>query len=290
MSDEQIIFITGSTDGLGRRVAERLSKPGTHIILHGRDRKRATDVASVIVEAGGTSSFFQADFASLTEVDQLARAVASAHPHLDALVNNAGIADFHGPRRESRDGIELTFAVNYLAPFLLTNLLTPALGILRPSRIVNVAAAGQVPIYFDDVMLERHYDGRTACAQSKLANVMHAFDLAHDLDASRITVNALHPATFMDTGMVRATGLAPVSTVDDGAEAVLALLNRSEIRGRSGYYFEGQREARANKQAYDPDARRKLRKLSFALIDKAMGVPLADNAPSQDHGSANDVG
>jgi NAD(P)-dependent dehydrogenase (short-subunit alcohol dehydrogenase family) len=104
LTDERIIFITGSTDGLGRRIAERLSQPGAHLVLHGRDRNRGQDVAASIIEAGGTASFFQADLSSLTEVRRLAEAVAAAHPHLDVLVNNAGIADFHGRAEKAETG------------------------------------------------------------------------------------------------------------------------------------------------------------------------------------------
>ncbi|OED00735.1 SDR family NAD(P)-dependent oxidoreductase [Rhizobium sp. YK2] len=290
MAHEQIIFITGSTDGLGRRIAERLSQPGTHILLHGRDRNRGQEVAASILEAGGTASFFQADFSSLAEVHRLATAVIAAHLHLDALVNNAGIADFHGPRRESGDGFELNFAVNYLAPFLLTHLLKPILGIERPSRIVNVAAAGQVPIDFDNVMLTRDYDGRRACAQSKLANIMHAFDLAQELDPSRVTANALHPATFMDTAMVRATGFTPVNSINTGADAVLALLTRPDLGGKSGLYFDGQREAKANEQAYDAHARRQLQDLSFNLLRKALAPSFSGMAPSLNNGRSRNAG
>ncbi|WP_407932807.1 SDR family NAD(P)-dependent oxidoreductase [Brucella pseudogrignonensis] len=237
-----------------------------HIVLHGRDVGRGETVQASIIKAGGSASFHRADYASLADVRALAETVIRAHPHLDALVNNAGIADFHGPRQESRDAIELNFAVNYLAPFLLTHLLKPILGVERPSRIVNVAAAGQVQIDFDNVMLQREYDGRRACAQSKLANIMHAFDLAQELDPSRVTANAVHPATFMDTAMVRATGIAPINTVNTGADAVLAMLTRTDLGQRSGLYFDGQRGARAHAQTYDVEARKRLRALSEGLI------------------------
>ncbi|WP_414833125.1 SDR family NAD(P)-dependent oxidoreductase [Afifella sp. YEN Y35] len=295
MPKQRIIFITGSTDGLGRRVAERLTTSGVHIVLHGRDVDRGQAVAASIAKGGGSASFHRADYASLSDVVALADAVTRTHAHLDALVNNAGIADFHGPRRESRDGIELNFAVNYLAPFLLTHLLKPILGVERPSRIINVAAAGQMPIDFDNVMLERNYDGRRACAQSKLANIMHAFDLARELDPARVTANALHPATFMDTGMVRATGIRPVNSVETGADAILALLMRPDLAGTSGLYFDGQQDARANPQAYDTDARRRLRTLSIGLIEKALGSSLNEiarpqNPRPQNQGSARDSG
>ncbi len=154
MSKSATILITGSTDGLGKRVAEKLARSGFHLLIHGRDAARGKALANWIKDAGGTATFYQADFSSLAGVRQLAAAVTGDHEHLDVLVNNAGIADFNGPRQESADGFELNFAVNYLAPALLTRLLLPIMGGSRPSRIVNVSAAGQMPIDFDDVMLD----------------------------------------------------------------------------------------------------------------------------------------
>jgi NAD(P)-dependent dehydrogenase (short-subunit alcohol dehydrogenase family) len=162
MDGRRTILITGSTDGLGRRVAERLAAPDTLLLVHGRDAARGHAVVAAIEAAGGSAVFHQADFADLDAVRRMAEAIAKDHPQIDVLINNAGIALTRGQRQLSADGHELTFAVNYLAPFLLTRMLLPCLVRTRPSRIVNVASAGQAPIDFDDVMLERGYEGMRA--------------------------------------------------------------------------------------------------------------------------------
>jgi NAD(P)-dependent dehydrogenase (short-subunit alcohol dehydrogenase family) len=170
-----------------------------------------------------------------------------------------------GERRESADGFELRFAVNYLAGFLLAHLLLPLLKAAAPSRIVNVASLGQHPIDFDDVMITRNYSGSRAYAQSKLAQIMFTIDLAAELKESGVTVNALHPATYMNTTMVREGGVAPISTVEQGGEAILRLIEADDVAGRSGLFFNGLHEARANPQAYDEAARERLRALSRKL-------------------------
>lgn len=159
----------------------------------------------------------------------------------------------------------MRFAVNYLAGFLLTRLLLPMVVASAPGRIVNVASAGQYPIDFDDPMLTTSYDGTRAYAQSKLAQIMFTIDLARELGGSGVTVNALHPATYMDTTMVRASGVTPVSTVEEGADAILNLAVSPALEGQSGRYFDRKRQSRANAQVYDEEARDKLRQLSLQL-------------------------
>jgi NAD(P)-dependent dehydrogenase (short-subunit alcohol dehydrogenase family) len=136
---------------------------------------------------------------------------------------------------------------------------------LAPARIVNVASAGQQPIDFSDVMLTRGYSGTRAYCQSKLAQILFTVDLANLLEGSGITVNALHPATYMNTTMVRLAGVTPWSTVEQGADAILNLAVSPALEGRSGLYFNGLRDTRADAQAYDPEARKRLRALSLQL-------------------------
>jgi NAD(P)-dependent dehydrogenase (short-subunit alcohol dehydrogenase family) len=264
---ERNALVTGATDGVGRLVAARLATDGWRVLVHGRNRERGEGLVREIEQRGGSAAFLAADLASLDQVRGLAAAVTDATDRLDLLINNAGIGtvgDAPG-RQTSADGHELRFAVNYLAGFLLTRLLLPLLKASTPSRIVNVSSAGQQAIDFSDVMLTRHYSGVTAYCQSKLAQILFTIDLARELAGSGVTVNALHPSTYMNTTMVRQSGTTPVSRVEDGAEAILNLAVGAAVEGRSGLYFNVLREARANGQAYDAAAQARLRTFSLEL-------------------------
>lgn len=262
------VLITGSTDGVGRYVATRLACEGAKVLIHGRDAARAKAVIDEIVKAGHMApTFYQADLSSMAGTRELAAAVTRDHQRLDVFVSNAGIgSQSDGPhRQESRDGHELRFAVNYLSGFLLARLLLPLLKAAAPSRIVNVASLGQHPIDFDDVMITKGYSGSRAYAQSKLSQIMFTIDLAAELKDAGITVNSLHPATYMNTTMVRAGGITPMSTVEQGGAAILHLVQGDDVAGKSGLFFNGLNEARSNPQAYDADARSRLRALSLEL-------------------------
>jgi NAD(P)-dependent dehydrogenase (short-subunit alcohol dehydrogenase family) len=247
------VLITGATDGLGRGLAAELARRGQDVVVHGRSRERVDAVAREVGAAGA----HVAEFARLADV----RALAGAVDGVDVLVNNAGVISRE--RRLSEDGIELTFQVNHLAGFLLT-LLT------LPPRTVNVASAGQRAPDFGDLMLERGYEGYRAYAQSKLAQIMFTFELAER--RPDLVVNALHPATLMDTKMVRETFGSSSSTVSEGVEATAALVERDDVTGR---YFDRLREARAGPIAYDADARRRLWDISAELTS---APPLAPRA------------
>src|SRR5580658_10386361 len=253
--DGKIALVTGSTDGVGRRVAIRLADAGAHVLIHGRDRTRAERVVADIKETGGRADCLIADLASLAEVRQLAEVAQQNNDRLDILINNAGIGTAGVARETSADGHELRFAVNYLAGFLLSYLLLPLLQGSAPSLIVNVSSAGQQAIDFDDVMLTRGYSGARAYMQSKLAQILFTVDLAKRLEGTGVTVNCLHPASYMATTMVREAGVTPWSTVEQGARAILNLAISPALEGRSGLYFDGLEETRANAQAYDPKAR-----------------------------------
>src|SRR5882724_5827788 len=235
------VLITGSTDGVGRYVATQLAGQGAKVLIHGRDAARANAVIDDIKRAGGMAPvFYQADLSSLAETRQLAERVLAGHDRLDVFVSNAGIGSQNeGPQRQvSRDGHELRFAVNYLAGFLLARLLLPRLKASAPSRIVNVASLGQHPVDFDDVMISKNYSGSRAYSQSKLSQIMFTIDLADELGGG-VTVNSLHPATYMNTTMVRAGGITPVSTVEQGGEAILHLVSGDDVAGKSGLFFNG---------------------------------------------------
>jgi NAD(P)-dependent dehydrogenase (short-subunit alcohol dehydrogenase family) len=262
------VLITGSTDGVGRYVAARLAAEGAKVLIHGRDAKRAEALIDEIKQSGhAPPAFYQADLASLAEARRLADAVTADHKRLDVFISNAGIGSQNGGalRQESADGYELRFAVNYLAGFLLAYRLLPLIKAAAPSRIVNVASLGQHPIDFDDVMIAKNYSGSRAYAQSKLSQIMFTIDLADELKGSGVTVNALHPATYMNTTMVRAGGITPISTVEQGGAAILHLVSGDDVAGKSGLFFNGMNEAKAHPQAYDAAARKRLRALSLEL-------------------------
>ena len=273
---EPIVLITGATDGVGKVVAARLAASNARVLVHGPSEEKGADTLRDIRREAGHSrlEYYRADFASLDEVRRLAHDVTAAHDRLNLLINNAGIG--FGPpgaeRETSRDGHELRFAVNYLAPFLLTHLLLATLRRSVPARIVNVASLGQYRIDFNDVMLARGYDGTRAYRQSKLALVMFTFDLAALLEGTGVTANAIHPATFMNTRMVTEAGMQPQHTVEDGADAILHLATASELEGTSGAFFDGMRESRADPEAYHARARQRLRTLSLELAGVSADV------------------
>ncbi len=261
------VLITGSTDGLGREVAIRLAKLGARVLLHGRDRARGEEVLKAIGGAKAGHAFYQADLSSMAEVRRLAAEVLRDHDRLHVLVNNAGIGVTTpaGGRLTSADGFELRFAINYLSHFLLTYLLLPTIKQSAPARIVNVSSIGQQALEFDDVMLEKTYDSPRAYRQSKLAQIMFTIDLASELAGSGVTANTLHPATFMNTGMVLRGGGKPQTTVGEGANATMNVIVSDTLEGRGGLFFNSLVEQRANDQAYDAEARKKLRELSVKL-------------------------
>ena len=260
------VLVTGATDGLGRALAERLAGEGATVLAHARNEQRGQEALSDLLAGPGDVRLVVGDLASLAGVHALADQVPD---RLDVLVNNAGIGGTlpgDGQRVESEDGYELRFAVNYLACFLLAALLRDRVVAAAPARIVNVASAGQMAIDFDDVMLEHGYSGSRAYCQSKLAQIMHSFDLAAELEGEGVTATALHPATFMATKMVTDAGISPLSTVQEGLEATWRLAADPALEGVTGAYFNGTSEARADPQAYDADARRRLRELSERLV------------------------
>ena len=244
------VLVTGATDGLGRVVARDLVERGLEVLVHGRDPERAAAVAEEV----GAAGVHVADFSSLASV----RALVEELPRLDVLVSNAGLIS--PERHVTGDGIELTFQVNYLAPFLLT---TRLLEREPPRRVVHVASAGQERPDFGDLMLERGYDEWRAYRQSKLAQIMFSFECARRFpDVESV---ALHPATFMDTKMVRSRVGRPSTTVQEGADATVRLAADLDLDVQ-GRYFNGLREASPDAMAYDEDARKRLWDVSEQLL------------------------
>ena len=273
--EEQTILITGATGGLGRALAHRAAEHGATVVAHGRDEQRLRGLALEVEEATGTSiDTVAADLADLREVDRLADSVLDTYDRLDVLVNNAGVGYGapDGPREESTDGIELRFAVIHLAAYRLAGRLAKLLEVSAPARIVQVASAGQLALDRDDPLTEQGWDGVTAYRRSKLAQVMATYDLAADLVGTGVTVNALHPATFMDTAMVRDSGVTPTSTVGEGLDATWRLVADPALDGVSGRYFDGIHEGTTAPQADDPAARAWVRELSDRLIAQALTI------------------
>ena len=269
--ENQVILVTGATDGLGKAVARDFASRGSKVLLHGRNPKKGEATVQEIRDdtANEKLVYYNADFSSLNAVRMLSDQIQADQERLDVLINNAaiGAGTRLSRREESSDGFELRLAVNYLASFLLTHRLLPLLRHSAPARIVNVASAGQQPINFDNVMLEDEYDGLKAYRQSKLALIMFTIDLAENLVGAGITVNCLHPASLMSTKIVLDSDYfdETMSTVDEGAQAVEYLATSPELDGVNGEYFDGKQRALANPQAYDSEARRRLRILSQQL-------------------------
>ncbi|QPP07986.1 SDR family NAD(P)-dependent oxidoreductase [Streptomyces bathyalis] len=263
------ILVTGSTRGMGHRLARELAAGGDTLLLHGRDRTRVghavADLRRAVPEADVRG--MAADLADLEQVRALADALLDEGGRLDVLVNNAAVGG--GPdrslRQVSAQGLELRFAVNYLAPLVLTRRLLPLLEESAPARVVGVASAGQEPLDFEDLMTERHYDGLLAYCRSKVALIMSVFDLASEEKADLVTVNAVHPASLMDTDMVRQISVTPQSDVEDGVKAVRRLIDDPELEGVTGRYFHRFTEAAAHSQAYDPEARARLARMTARL-------------------------
>lgn len=271
MPDGPTILITGATDGLGRALAERLAADGARLILHGRDAVKLQRAAAELdrSERATRPTTLRADLADLRQVRALADEVKRSTDRLDVLVSNAGIGSGLPDSRErqtSADGYELRFAVNYLAGFLLTIELLDLLRDSAPARVVNVASAGQYPLDFDNLMLERDYDGIRAYCQSKLAQIISGFELASRMPATEVTFNSLHPSTFMPTKIVLAERGSSIDTLEQGVEATRRLAAAPELASTSGGYYDRLREARADPQAYDPEVRAQLWRRSEELV------------------------
>jgi NAD(P)-dependent dehydrogenase (short-subunit alcohol dehydrogenase family) len=271
---QQTVLITGATDGLGLGVAEALAAQGLHLILHGRNPEKLESVASRLrsESPAATIDTEVSDFQSLGDVDQMASRVLSAYPSLQVLINNAGIGSGFANRQRAVtiDGIEARFAINYLAGYHLTRRLLPLLLRSTPARIVNVASLGQVPLDFDNLQLDRDFDGGRAYDQSKLAQVMNTFDLAEELVDAGVTVNALHPASLMPTALAIEGWGQVIDRLEDGVAATVRLAVDNSLAGVSGRFFNRFDDELANDQAYQSGARAQLRSATEQLIQRVL--------------------
>ena len=255
----KICLVTGATDGVGKVTALTLARSGATVIGVGRSQPK---IDATLAQAGhppGSLEFLTADLSSQAQVRALAAEFQRKYSRLDVLVNNAGA--LFTSYRESADGIEMTFALNHLAYFLLTNLLIDSLTASAPARIINISsnAHSGSSIAFDDLNGRQNYDGWTAYGASKLANLLFTYELARRLTGTRVTVNAVHPG-FVNTNFQRAAGLnmrGPL-TPEDGADTQLWLATAPEVQAVTGKYFVRREETRSSDASYDRTAARRL--------------------------------
>lgn len=257
----RVCVVTGANSGIGKATAQGLAAAGATVLMVCRDRARGSAAQQDIVAATGNRAveLWPADLASLTDVRRLAAELLAAHPVIHVLVNNAGV--MLETRQLSADGFELQFAVNHLAPFLLTRLLEPALAAGAPSRVVNVSSRvhSMGKIDFDDLQSARKYRMFASYGQSKLACVMATFDLAERWQPQGITVNCLHPGVI-DTNLGGMPGFVKklLPKADKGARTSLHLAMAPELADVTGQYFSGCKEAKPSARANDRDVRHRL--------------------------------
>jgi NAD(P)-dependent dehydrogenase (short-subunit alcohol dehydrogenase family) len=270
---DRIVLITGSTDGIGKESARQLAALGATVLVHGRDVQRCAATRDEIRQATGNPDvdYFVADLSSQQQVRQLAADVLARYDRLHVLLNNAGVILLQ--RQVTEEGMEASFAVNHLAPFLLTHLLLDRLQQSAPARIVTVSSTAHSDgrIDFDNLQGERRYNGVTAYKAAKLGNVLFTLELAERLKGSGVTANCLHPGVvttkLLDTGW----GWTGIS-VAQGAALSVYLASSPQVEDMTGQYFEQTTPYRASSQAYDVRLRRKFWQVSARLVGMAEPV------------------
>jgi len=274
--EEPIILVTGSTDGIGKATALALARGGAGVILHGRDVKKGKAVQREVAEATGSAlpDLVIADYAHQDAIRGMADDLLSRYSRIDVLVNDAGT--YNKTRHLTPEGIELTFAVNYLGPFLLTHLLLPLLRKSREARIVTVASSAHEDvdrIEWDNLPGLRRYDPWKAYALSKFADVTFTCTLARNLEGSGITANCLHPGV-VDTKILRTAfpGMAAI-TPEEGAETSVYLARSPEVAGITGRYFENRRPGRSSTLSHDRHVQERLWRIAEELTGLASGNP-----------------
>jgi len=287
--DGRVCVVTGATNGIGKETALGLARLGATVVIVARNVERAARTANEIERETGNKNIEMviADFASLAAVRAAASEIARRHRAVHVLVNNAGRAS--NQRMVSTDGFEMTFAVNHLAPFLFTRELLPLLRAGAPSRIVNVASAGERngPMRFDDLQSERNYRGFNAYAMSKLANVLFTYELASQLADTGVTANCLHPGAVA-TDLLRqipkllfALIFPFLLTPAKGARTVVFLAASPSVEGVSGGYFQKCRAARSSRRSYDVETRKRLWDVSEAMVDAHVATAPASTNQSK---------
>ncbi len=286
MNDEtmkgKLCVVTGATSGIGRETALALARTGAAVVVVGRNREKSEFTVSSIKKETGNNAveYMLADLSSQAEIHQLVESFKSRHDRLDVLVNNAG--SFFLFRKESVDGIEMFFALNHLAYFLLTNLFLDTIEASAPARIINVSSGShkRAMINFDDLQNRRGYWGPRVYGESKLANVLFTYELARRLDGTGVTVNALHPG-FVATNMGANNGwivrlVRPLMNlkaidVEEGARTPVYLATSSEVEGVTGKYFYKCREVSSSEASHDEAVARRLWQVSAEMTGLSGG-------------------
>lgn len=262
------ILVTGSTDGIGKETARQLAQLGATVIVHGRQAERCVTVRDELRAATGNPrvEFVVADLSSQKQVRQMAAEIVARYDRLHVLINNAGVILLR--RQLSEDGLEMSFAVNHLAPFLLTSLLLDLLKKSVPARIVNVSSTVHydAQIKFDNLQGARHYNGVEAYKVAKLGNVLFTVELADRLKGSGVTANCLHPGVvatkLLGTGWGWSNGLSAAQ----GAALSVYLATSPEVEHVTGNYYEGKSAGGASPKARDVKLRQKFWNVSAQLV------------------------
>jgi NAD(P)-dependent dehydrogenase (short-subunit alcohol dehydrogenase family) len=261
------ILITGATDGLGKQTALQLAKLGARIFLHGRNPIKAENVRAEIIGQTGNCAIdvLTADFQSLRQVREMVTTIKQRTPHLDILINNAGV--YMHERRLSEDGYEMTFAVNHLAPFLLTNLLLELLKQSAPSQVITLSSVGHklVTLNMADLQGKHFFWGWVAYCRSKLLNVLFTFELAERLKGSGVNANAIHPGVVRATNLTRKAKVGWGITVNEGAESIVNLATSSALAKVSGAYFNRLKQGKASPIARKIALRKQVWQISSEL-------------------------
>ncbi|UQA60973.1 SDR family oxidoreductase [Polyangium aurulentum] len=272
---EPLILVTGATDGIGRQTALELLRRGARVLVHGRNAEKASATCEALRRqtASDRVEVEHADLSSMAEVRALADRVLARHEKIDVLLNNAGV--FLHERHLTAEGHETTFAVNHLAPFLLTHLLLPALERSDAARIVTVSsiAHNRGQIDFNDLTSSRYYHGYTAYASSKLANILFAYELSRRLRGTKITSNVLHPGVIT-TKLLRTGFGTGGGTLEQGAATSVRLATDPSLAQVTGKYFADEREAKSSALSHDRALQRRLYDVSAQLTGVAPLPPV----------------
>jgi NAD(P)-dependent dehydrogenase (short-subunit alcohol dehydrogenase family) len=271
----RVCVITGANRGIGRATAEGLARLGASLILVCRRREEGRPVSGDIeARFGVASEVVTADLSSQASIREAAAYLGGRYPRLDVLINNAGIIPRQ--RETTVDGLEMQFAVNHLAYFLLTNLLLPQLRAASPSRIICVSSGAHThaSIDFKDLQAERGYDPKQVYSRTKLANVLFTYELARRLQGTGVTVNCLNPGVVATGMLADYMGVAPTGAglprtfgakPEQGAETSIYLASAPEMQAVTGKYFERKQPATSSRESYDEATARRLWEISERL-------------------------